>query len=215
MEIRYHGIFLTALATLALTFSAPSNANNEQQVSPVVDPQIARTDIEEAQIDSDDFEFGVYGGVISIADFSSTSLVGAKLAYHINEDFFSYFKYGTATAGETSYEKLSGGAKLLTDEERDYQLLDLGIGYNLKGETFVSQNLTLNSAYYFTLGAGTTEFGGDDRFTVSIGAGYRMLLNDFVTVQIDMTDYVFESDILGDPETVHNLAFTLGLSVYF
>lgn len=197
-----------------MVFSGQTLASNEA-APPVVDPQIERTEVDESLIDSDDFEFGLYGGVISIADFSSTSLVGAKLAYHINEDFFTYFKYGMASAGETSYEKLSGGAKLLTDDERDYQLLDLGIGYNLKGETFISQNLTLNSAYYFTLGAGSTQFGGDDRFTVSLGAGYRVLLNDYVTMHIDMTDYVFESDILGEPETVHNLAFTLGLSVYF
>lgn len=188
---------------------------NDQANSPVIDPQIARTEIEEYEIDSDDFEFGVFGGVISIADFSSTSLTGAKLAYHINEDFFTYFKYGTATAGETSYEKLSGGAKLLTDEERDYQFMDLGVGYNLKGETFVTQNLTFNSAYYFMLGAGSTEFGGDDRFTVSVGAGYRLLLNDYFTFHIDMHDYVFESDIIGEPETVHNLSLALGLSIYF
>lgn len=214
MEIRYNRLFLNAFTCLGIVFSGQTLASNEA-APPVVDPQIERSEVDESLIDSDDFEFGLYGGVISIADFSSTSLVGAKLAYHINEDFFTYFKYGMASAGETSYEKLSGGAKLLTDDERDYQLLDLGIGYNLKGETFISQNLTLNSAYYFTLGAGSTQFGGDDRFTVSLGAGYRVLLNDYVTMHIDMTDYVFESDILGDPETVHNLAFTLGLSVYF
>jgi len=214
VEIRYNRLFLNAFTCLGIVFSGQTFASNEA-APPVVDPQIERTEVNESLIDSDDFELGLYGGVISIADFSSTSLVGAKLAYHINEDFFTYFKYGMASAGETSYEKLSGGAKLLTDDERDYQLLDLGIGYNLKGETFISQNLTLNSAYYFTLGAGSTQFGGDDRFTVSLGAGYRLLLNDYITMHIDMTDYVFESDILGDPETVHNLAFTLGLSVYF
>jgi outer membrane beta-barrel protein len=182
---------------------------------PVVDPKIERTTITESQIDSDDFELGAFGGVISIADFSSSSLVGARLAYHISEDFFTEARYGVATAGETSYEKLSGGAKLLTDEERDYTFYELALGYNLKGETFISQNLTLNSAYYFMLGAGSTEFGGDDRFTLSLGAGYRLLLSDNFTLHLDMKDYVFESDILGTPETTHNLTFTLGISGFF
>lgn len=182
---------------------------------PLIDPDIERRDINESEINVDDFEFGVFGGVLNIEDFGTSSLLGAKLTYHISETLFTRLSYGQSTAGTTSYERLSGGSNLLTQDEREFRYYDLGLGYSLNGETFITKDLTFNSATYFLLGAGSTEFAGDSRFTVSFTAGYRILLSDNFTLHFDMTDHVFDSDILGAEKTSHNLAFSLGFSGFF
>lgn len=213
------GTILSAIAVLSMGFFSSQvlaqTQENADQPPALIDPNIERRDIDEADIDTENFEIGIFGGFIGIEDFESSSLVGASLAYHINENLFLEARYAQATAGETSFEKLSGGAPFLTAEERDYTYYNLSLGYNFNGETFFTDNLVFNSDFYVTVGAGNTDFGGDERFTVSIGAGYRLLFTDFWAVKVDLRDHIFDSDIIGVEKEVHNFAFTIGTTFFF
>jgi outer membrane beta-barrel protein len=183
---------------------------------PIIDPQVERRTIKRARIDTEDFELGAYGGILSIEDFESNAVYGARLAYHLTEDFFLEGTLGKSRAGRTSYENLSGGADLLTDEERDYTYYALSAGWNaLPGEVFIGKNRAYNTAFYLVAGLGSTKFAGDDRFTVSGGFGYRILPVDWVAVHFDVRDHVFDIDLLGKKKIVNNLEAHLGLSVFF
>ena len=228
MEIGFRSFFLALLGT-ALSFSVLAQQNEQereqqraQQDQPaqetpqsVIEPSVERRDINEANIDSENFEFGLLVGVISVEDFSSSLVVGARAAYHINEDFFVEATYGQTQAGETSFEVLSGGAPFLTDDERDYRYYNLSLGYNLNGETFLTERWVFNSATYFTLGAGSTEFAGDERFTLTLGAGYRLLLTDYFALHINMKDHLFNSELIGAEKTTHNIEYGLGATFFF
>ena len=62
------------------------------------------------------------------------------MAYHVTEDFFVEGLYGQTTMGQTSFELLSGGAPLLTDEERDLTYYSVGLGWNIfPGEAFIGE----------------------------------------------------------------------------
>lgn len=214
METWFRSLFLVGLVVLASPYTFAQQEESGAQQS-VIKPDLQRRDINESEIDSEDFEVGLYVGVISIEDFSSDTLVGARLAYHINEDFFVEASYGQAKAGLTSFEILSGGAPFLTEEERDYTYYNLGLGYNLNGEVFLTRNLVFNSATYFTLGAGSTEFGGDDRFTLSLGAGYRLLLTDYFALHFDVRDHIFNSEIISEEKSTHNIEYGIGATFFF
>jgi outer membrane beta-barrel protein len=184
--------------------------------SPIIDPQVERREIRRKRIDTEDFELGLYAGILSIEDFESNSVVGARLAYHLTEDFFLEATYGQSRAGRTSYENLSGSADLLTDDERDYSYYALSAGWNaLPGEIFIGENRAYNSAFYLVAGIGSTTFAGDDRFTVSGGFGYRILPSDWIAVHFDVRDHVFDIDLLGEKKIVNNLEAHLGLSIFF
>lgn len=208
---RWASIMLTVLLILMVLTMVP----DAKAQSPDIDPNIDRRDIKEFDIDSENIEVGAFVGVISIEDFESNVVYGARIAYHINQNLFIEGTYGTATAGETSFEVLSGGAPFLTDEQRDYSYYDVSLGYNFNGELFVTNNLVFNTDLYLTLGAGSTEFGGDERFTVSAGAGYRLLVTDFFAVRLDVRDHVFNSDIIGAEKNVQNLTYTLSTTFFF
>jgi outer membrane beta-barrel protein len=183
---------------------------------PIIDPQVTRREIRRAQIDTEDFEVGAYYGILGIEDFESHSVYGARLAYHLTEDFFLEATLGQSKAGRTSYEKLSGSADLLTDDERDYTYYALSAGWNaLPGEVFVGRNRSYNTAFYLVAGIGSTNFAGDDRFTVSGGFGYRVLPTDWLSVHFDVRDHVYDIDLLGEKKIVNNLEAHLGLSVFF
>ena len=182
----------------------------------VIDPDLDRRDIKPAKIDDENFEVSAYAGIMSIEDFGTDTVVGARVAYHITEDFFMEAAYGQTTAGETSFEQLSGGADLLTDEERDFTYYNVSLAYNFfPGEVFLFRNRAFNSNFYLIGGVGSTEFAADETFTVNFGAGFRVVANDVFSLRIDVRDHLFDSDLLGEDKTTHNIEYHMGLSFFF
>jgi outer membrane beta-barrel protein len=211
---------LVALGLVAGT-ACSSRAAIEQDVSadlaqPVIEPEVARREIAEPKIDTEDFELGAYIGYMSVEDFGSNPIYGTRLAYHITEGLFAEATYGVTDADKTSYEQLSGGAPLLTESERQFEYYSVSVGYNvLPGEVFIGRKRAFNSALYVVLGAGNTSFAGDDFFTLSYGAGYRVLATDSAAVHFDVRDFMFDSDLLGEDKTTHNIEFNLGATWFF
>lgn len=180
----------------------------------VIDPEVERRKIKEPAIDREDFELGAFAGIMSIEDFGSDVVYGARLAYHVTEGFFVEAAVGQSEAGETSFEVLSGGATLLDDRKLTYY--NLSLGYNiLPGEVFIGEGRAFNTNLYLIAGLGSTRFADDDRFTVNFGAGYRFLLTDTLALHLDFRDHLFDIDLLGEEKTVHNLEATLGITVFF
>jgi outer membrane beta-barrel protein len=219
MDRRLHVLLLTGLA-LAGVAGADARAQEAATAAPenpqVVEPQVKRREITRPAIDSENFEAGVFVGTLSIEDFGASFVYGATIAYHFTEDLFAEATIGTAKAGRTSYEDLSGSVDLLTDDERQFTHYDLSLGWNaLPGEAFFGGKRAMPSALYFTLGAGSTRFADDDFFTVALGAGYRLLVNDWLAVRLDARDLIFDSDLLGDSKVTQNLQFTFGLTAFF
>jgi outer membrane beta-barrel protein len=183
---------------------------------PVIEPDVERRDIKVPKIDTEDFEVGVYAGQVSVEDFGVNTLVGAQFAYHITEGFFLELAGGKADTQLTSFERLSGAAQLLTDSEREYSYYDLSLGYNIfPGEGFIGKKRALNMATYLIGGVGKTTFAGDDRFTVNLGLGLRLLPLDWLAVHADVRDRVFDIDLLGQQKTSHNLEAHVGVTFFF
>jgi outer membrane beta-barrel protein len=222
MDRGLHVLLLTTLAVVAaLPASVLAQVAGESSALPsqqpqVVEPAVQRRDVEPAGIDTENFEVGAFIGTISIEDFGSSLLYGARAAYHFTEDLFAEATIGSSEAGRTSYEDLSGAAELLTDSERRFTYYDLALGWNvLPGEVFLGGKRAMPSAVYVTLGAGSTNFAGDDHFTVALGAGLRVLANDWVAVHFDVRNHMFDSDLLGESKLTQNLQVNLGVTAFF
>ncbi len=71
------------------------------------------------------------------------------------------------------------------------------------------------SSVYFTLGAGSTRFAGDDHFTMTIGSGLRLLVTDWVALHLGVRDQMFDSDLLGKKKLTQNLQVGLGVTAFF
>jgi len=209
MDVRSIRLLLMSFTALVVSVGAVA------QQGPIIEPNLERRDIREADIDSENVEIGVFAGQVSIEDFSSSSIVGVSLGYHITENIFAEATYAQADAGETSFEILSGGAPFLTEEEREYRYYDLSVGYNFNGELFVTQNTVFNTDFFVTVGGGSTDFGGESQFTLSLGAGYRVLITDYFALRLDLRDRIFNSEIIGEEKDTHNIQYTLGATYFF
>ncbi|MAS24793.1 MAG: outer membrane beta-barrel domain-containing protein [Oceanospirillaceae bacterium] len=207
-------------ALAPVTVSAAEDSNDGSVViNPIkiIEPDVQARKTEEAKIDNEVFEAGFFLGMISIEDFGTHPLYGVKASFHATEDFFLQANYGRSKAGRTSYETINGsGVDILTDSDRKYSYYDLLVGYNLfPGETFVTSKLTFNSAFYLVGGVGNTSFAGDEQFTMVFGTGYRIILSDWLTWNMDFRDHMFETELLSKKKTTHNIEFATGLTVFF
>ena len=217
MESRICRILLSSSLFAALLPGAfPLPALAAEQPEQVVRPEIERRDIEEADIDTEDFEIGGFFGVMNVEDFGTNPVYGARLTYHVTEYVFVEGAYGHTDTGETSFERLSGAAQILEDDDRKLDYYNLSFGFNLlPGESFVGSKWAFTSDFFIIGGVGSTSFAGEDEFTWNVGFGYKVLVNDWLALRVDARDHVFDVDLLGQNQTNHNLEFTGGLSIFF
>ena len=177
----------------------------------VIEPQVERREVSGAKIDTENWEAGVYVGSLSVEDFEVNVVYGARIAYHLSEDFFAEAIAGTSDAGLSSFERLSGGRPALTDSERQFTYYSLGFGWNaLPGEIFLGGKRAYNSAVYLTLGAGATRFAGADRFTMTAGAGARVLVKDWLAFTSTCATTSWRSTCWARTSRRHNYEATLG-----
>lgn len=215
METRLQRLFLSACLGTSLLFGMAAPAVAQQQILKI-EPQIEREPVEQDKLDDESFVFAVRGGLLSLNDFGSSGLAAAQLGYHINEDFYFAFDYAKAKAGLTSFEKLSGAAPLLTDEQRQWQYYGAQLGYVLfPGEVFLTRNYAMNSALSVFVGGGNVDFAGDNVFALQAGSQFRVYLTDWIAADLILSDYVFETSVLAEQKSQHSLNIALGLAVYF
>ena len=216
MESRIFRIFLTGVAApwlIAMGLGVP--CAYAQEPEQVVRPELERREVKEADIDTEDFELGAFAGAMSVEDFGTNFVYGARLGYHVTEYVFVEASYGRTDTDESSAERF-GGFQILQDSDRTLDYYNLSFGFNLlPGESFVGSRWAFTSDFYLIGGVGSTSFAGDDLFTWNIGFGYRVLVNDWLALRADARDHVFDVDLLGESNTTHNFEFTGGISVFF
>ncbi len=219
MESRLMRIFLGAAIICCMHLPMAAHASDQAEkksLDKIILPDLGRRTITESDIDTENFEVGVFGGIMNVEDFGSNPVFGMRLAYHATEDFFLETSYGTTTTSKTSFELLSGSARLLSDDEREFTYYDLSVGYNLlPGEVFIGNKWTFNTNLYLIAGAGNTDFASDTYFTYSFGAGYRFYSTDWMSIHLDVRDHMFSTDLLGAEKTTHNLQVNTGITIFF
>jgi outer membrane beta-barrel protein len=218
MESRVLVLFLVALVLVGLTGCGRDRLVRADDAGqpPVIEPDIERREIQTARLDTEDFEVGIFAGQLSVEDFGVNTVAGARFAYHVTEGFFVELAAGKTDTERTSFERLSGAAQLLTDSQREYTYYTVSLGYNIfPGESFIGKNRALNTTTYLIGGVGKTTFAGDDRFTVNIGLGMRLMPLDWLAIHADVRDHIFDIDLLGQEKTSHNIEAHLGVTFFF
>ena len=216
-KIMKKSLFLKMFLLVFVTTSVPvlAQSGDGRDMDDVVDPGLERRRIREDKIDAENFEVGVFAGVMNIEDFGSNNVFGGRLAYHINEDFFVEALYGQTKASETSYETLSGATELLTEDQRELTYYNASIGYNvLPGEVFLGKS-AYNTNFYLVAGVGNTMFADDEYFTYNFGGGFRFFATDWLALRVDFRNHIFSHSLLGEEKAIQNLETHLGATIYF
>jgi outer membrane beta-barrel protein len=204
------GALLAAASLAALAQTTPP-ANNDQ----VVIPQVDRRDIEKPKFPSNDFEVGLFTGTYATQNFGSSWVYGARIGYHITEDFFVEGVYGQTKVSDALFKQILPGGILVADSNK-LSYYNMSIGYNLfPGEIFIGGRRARPSQFYLIAGVGSTKFADQRKPTFNAGFGYRVYLADWAALQLDLRDHIFSLDLLGKRESTQNVELTGGLTFYF
>lgn len=214
MESRIQFVLLSVLLGMIAVPAHSDNGPDELELEPLVVREPERRQVDIDQLDTENWEIGAFGGVMNVDNFGTEPVYGLRMAYHVTESFFVEGQYAKTELGETSFERLSGGAPLFVD--RDMTYYNLSLGWNVfPGESFVGGRWAFKGGLYLIGGVGATDFAGDNRFTWNAGVGYRFIATDWLALHVDVRDHVFKSDLLGEDETYQNIEFSGGLSLFF
>jgi len=224
METRIQRIFLRGLlpailglGSLQLAAAEPTESEQEDAGGisniKVFDPQVERREVDRDSIDTENWEFGAYYGVISIEDFGTNDITGGIISYHVTEDLFISANYGESEADLTSAEILTGISILPGD--RTYTHYDVSLGFNiLPGEGFLGRDIAFTSNFYLLAGLGATDFAGDNHSTAVVGGGYQVLFNDWFAMHVALRDYIYKIEIVGT-KTASDLEISTGFTIFF
>lgn len=207
--------YLLSMFLLLLAVSSTALAQSDSPADDqVILPQIDRRDIRTPRIDTEDFEIGLYAGSLSVEDFGAETVYGARLIYHVSEDFFAEGIIGKSKVSDQALFDL--GLPLFPSREEDLTYYALSVGYNLfPSEIFLGRKKARTANIYLLAGVGNTSLVTEDYFTFNLGLGVQILPTDWLALHLVLRDHIFESDILGSEELKHNFEWTFGLTVFF
>jgi outer membrane beta-barrel protein len=214
MESGIRSIFLAGVIGSALLGGASVHAQDADNNAPqVIEPNVERRDVTAGAIDTENFEVTGFIGIMSVEDFETNAVYGARLAYHINESLFAEAAIGQTKVGESSLEKFVN-EKFFDDRNLTYY--DISLGWNvLPGESFLGQKRAYNSMFYLIGGLGSTDFADDSNFTVNFGFGFKLFPNDSIAIRLEARDYLFDTDVNAEEKTLHGMQGTLNVSWFF
>src|ERR1700679_3434206 len=222
MEIRLSCILLAVALLSGCSWfhrgnKAPTEvvAEEPQGEPTIVEPQVTRRVVKTPHIKAKDFEIGAYYGALSIQDFGANPLYGVRAAYHVSEDIFLEGFLARSKAGTTSLEDVFPDITVVSNSGRYFTYYDLDVGYNiLPGEVFLGRGRAFNTALYVIVGIGAGRFAGQHQFAINFGVGTRVLVTYWLAVPLDVRDRVFEDNLFGVDENVHNIEGTLSLTTF-
>ncbi|MDH5182045.1 MAG: outer membrane beta-barrel domain-containing protein, partial [Gammaproteobacteria bacterium] len=139
------GVLTTTVLMSSVCLAAEPEASGEQ----VIKPELSRRDVKLPDIDTENFEIGVYTGTMSVEDFGVNPVQGLRVAYHLTEDVFLELSYGKTTTTPSSVERVGPFSFV---DDRDLTYYNLLLGYNLlPGEVYWGADHAFNTDLYVVL----------------------------------------------------------------
>jgi outer membrane beta-barrel protein len=200
------------LATLALPVLAQTTPSAGSQP---IDPQVQRREVRLPSYPSRDIAVGAFVGTYATQNFGASTVSGIRIGYHVTEDIFVDATFGQTKVSDENFRQiLPGGIFVERSEKLSYYAVSAGWNL-LPGEVFFGRSRAKATQGYLVAGIGSTRFAGQQRQTVNVGFGLRLLWNDRLALQADVRDHMYSLDLLGKRQSTQNLEVTGGLTLFF
>ena len=213
--MKYNTVDRLSFAAAALPALAQSTQPARPASEAVVVPEVDRRDVRLPRYPSNDFELGLYTGAFATENFGTSLVYGARVGYHLTEDFFVQGVYAQTKVSDEAFRQILPGG-IFGAETQKLNYYNLSVGYNiLPGEVFLFSSRARPSQFYVIGGVGSTKFVNQRKSTYNFGVGFKVFITDWASLQVDLRDHIYSVDLLGKRENTQNIEFTGGLAFYF
>ncbi|TVZ39084.1 outer membrane beta-barrel protein [Alteromonadaceae bacterium 2753L.S.0a.02] len=187
----------------------------EKDDEQLIEPNKKVEPVKTARIDTEKFELGAFYGVMNVEDFNTNPVKGLSFSYHINQKFLAQLQYGSSRVSPASFEE-NTGFNFLADEDYDFTYVAVNAGYKLlDGRSFFGRKTKMDSAIYVIAGLEQVDFAANSSTGLGIGASYRIVVTDWMTMNLDFKDHAFNRDFIGDSKFTNNTELTVGINALF
>ena len=206
-------------STTVGSFFAPACLAESRPGVKIIEPKQTNKPKNSATIDTERYQVGVFTGFLSVEDFSTNSVQGLSAYYRINDTYMVGLEYGSTEVGLTTAEERELGPFVPGGREWTYQAIK-GAYKLFSARSFLSPKLKYDSDVYFTAGVGKVEFANNKETGFSLGASYRVVVTDWLVVNMDLTDHIAKTTSVfegpnASTNSTHNVSFSLGLNALF
>ena len=168
---------------IALSFFASALPALAQSTAPAPDAEpsrwscreVDRRDVRLPRYPSNDFEIGLYAGAYATENFGTSWVYGARVGYHLTEDFFVQGVYAQTKVTDEAFRQILPGG-IFESKTQKLNYYNLSVGYNiLPGEVFLFSSRARPSQLYIIGGVGSTKFVDQRKPTFNFGFGFKRL----------------------------------------
>jgi len=180
----------------------------------VIEPDQNVAEAQAAAIDTERFELGLYLGSLSVEDFGSDIINGMEFSYHLTDRWLLQANYGIATIDRAAFE--TSQLQFLASADRDFKTFSLVGGYRLlRGRSFFGARKKYDSDIYVLAGPDRISFAANNEWGLNFGLSYRIVLTDWLTMNVDFREHFFKRNFIGDSKQTLNTEFRLGINGLF
>ena len=203
------------LAAVATAVTQPSHAQLSGDDEQIIEPETRDRRVKAAEIDTERFELGVYGGLLSVENFNTNPVGGLSFSFHLTKQWLLQANAASSSFNLSSREE-NAGIELFPEDDEKLNYYDLNVGFKLlDGRSYFSQKRKYDSSLYIIAGAGNADFVGQSSTLINFGLSYRSVITDYLTLNVDIRNRIFEQTIGEETEQTNNGELTLGLNLLF
>lgn len=211
----------TALTIMLIAFVAGHNtplyATEEKTSKPIsiIKPKKKVTKVKSSAIDTENYELGIIYGSLSVEDFSTNPLTGLSMTYHFNSTYMAQLIHTRSEVDKATFEQVIG-LNFLREGDRKFKSTQLQVGYQLfHGRSFQGAQKKFNSHIYLTAGVEQVKFAGDSQVGMTVGATYKIVTTDWLTLDLNLRNHFVNRDFLSDNKQTSNIEFSIGVNALF
>lgn len=160
-------------------------------------------------------EINLYGGVYASDVMGASPQAGISYAFHIDEQF--------ALEVAFAYTWLSSPVSAPVEQYTGYQVLEhydarIYSGnlawHPIHGKFMLFQSFIPHFDIFFTAGLGVTDSRTAKGLTYNFGAGIKIFTTSWLSLRLDLRDYIYVQEVLSADAITNNLSLTLGVGFW-
>lgn len=160
-------------------------------------------------------EVGLFGGLYASELMGHAPWAGANYSFHLNEDFalevtIAYALFRSPL--KKTVEQYTG-LKIIEDHDAFVYAGNL-VWHPIHGKFMLFGSAIPHFDFYIATGVGITDGQDANSLTYNVGFGIKIYTTSWLSIRLDIRDYILSQEVLSSTLLTNNLTLSLGVGFW-